>query len=347
VRVRFDACSDDYTGRDKPGVWHLEPKQDTWDLPVDAVTTIDHPGAFRPKRVKATAKTLATVEVTSCQIPLTHEDDMTYQNIQGKTVRGPEGQPKGLVLDLFRPGYMGPDEYFQHLYMGLGRARKLEWMLLRSFPLDGGGELDWSIFEKGPPEYLCEFMVALESRARKTRPKLLRAQRELGLPAFECLPQCLPDPAHAGRFLYNPLDWGFPDRRGDQTTLNESSVAASIGIPLRKRMRTKGPACLPVPAAKASASPARAVVIDARAPVPVASSALADGEVATSAPTGIHQQGPLANAAAGVGQRGAPSPGSVSGAMAIALAMPTGTPAARLRRRLALEAATKSCPGMR
>ena len=69
---------------------------------------------------------------------------MTYQNIQGKTVRGPEGQPKGLVLDLFRPSYMGREEYF--LCRGLGRARKLEWMLLRSFPLDLEGELDWSIF---------------------------------------------------------------------------------------------------------------------------------------------------------------------------------------------------------
>ena len=86
---------------------------------------------------------------------------MTYQNVQGKTIRGAEGQPKGLVLDLFRPGYMGRDEYFQHLYMGLGRARKLSWVLLRNFPMNEDGELDWSFFEAGPPDYLFEFMQVL------------------------------------------------------------------------------------------------------------------------------------------------------------------------------------------
>ena len=29
VEVRFDGCSDDYTGLGKPGVWHLAPRQDT------------------------------------------------------------------------------------------------------------------------------------------------------------------------------------------------------------------------------------------------------------------------------------------------------------------------------
>ena len=77
--------------------------------------------------------------------------------------------------------------------MGFGRARKLSWMLLRNFPTTDDGQLDWSIFEEGPPDYLCEFTEALEARARKTHPKLLRAQRELGLPAFECLPECLPE----------------------------------------------------------------------------------------------------------------------------------------------------------
>ena len=137
---------------------------------------------------------------------------MTFQNIQGKTVRGPEGQPKGLVLDLFKPGYMASEEYFQHIYMALGRARKLEWMLLRNFPVDAAGEPDWRIFEAGPPEYLCEFMEALQSRARKTMPKMLRSQRQLGFPAFECITPCEADPDNEGRFLYNPQDWGFPQR---------------------------------------------------------------------------------------------------------------------------------------
>ena len=52
-------------------------------------------------------------------------------------------------------------------------------------------------------------MDALESRARKTYPKLLKTQRDLDFPAFECIPQCRPDPDNKGRYLYNPSDWGF------------------------------------------------------------------------------------------------------------------------------------------
>ena len=69
-----------------------------------------------------------------CQIPLTHEDDMTFQNAQGKTIRGPEQESKGFVIDLFKPRTMGAEDYFQHVYMILGRARKLDWLLLRNFP---------------------------------------------------------------------------------------------------------------------------------------------------------------------------------------------------------------------
>ena len=172
----------------------------------------------------------------SCQIPLTHEDDMTFQNVQGKTVRGPEGQPKGLVLDMFKPGYMCKEEYFQHLYMGLGRARKLCWMLLRNFPTSEDGQLDWSIFEEGPPQYLVEFTEALETRARKTYPKLLKAQRELGFPAFENIPQCLLDSDNKGRFMYNPLDWGFACRG-----VPHAADVQATGPAVRKRMRMKGP----------------------------------------------------------------------------------------------------------
>ena len=83
--VRFDGCASDYTGLGKPGVWHLAPRQDTWTLPANAITVIDHPGAPRPKRVRASGKKAGKgkgIEVTSCQVPLTHEDDMTYHNIQ-------------------------------------------------------------------------------------------------------------------------------------------------------------------------------------------------------------------------------------------------------------------------
>ena len=280
IQVRFDECPDDYTGLGKPGVWRLAPKQDTWELDVDVVTTIDHPGAFKPKRVKVTAnkqRNLA-IEVTSCQVPLTHEDVMTFNNIQGKTVRGPQGEPKGLVLDLFKPPWMGPGEYYQHLYMGLGRARKLGWVLLRNFPTDAEGNLDWSLFEAGPPDYLCEFLEVLEERARRTYPKLLRAQQELGFPAFENLPRCAPNPDEPGKFLYRPSDWGMPDRSGTCTGPAAAPAHGYHGsMPLRKRLRCKGP--------EVFASPHASEPQEVQAPLTVVSQAMAKAlEMPTASP---------------------------------------------------------------
>lgn len=48
IAVRWDGCSDDYTGLGQPGVWHLEPQQDSWDFPLAKVYTINHPNAARP-----------------------------------------------------------------------------------------------------------------------------------------------------------------------------------------------------------------------------------------------------------------------------------------------------------
>ena len=145
-----------------------------------------------------------------------------------------------MVLDLLRPDYLAPAEYFQYVYMGVGRARKLDWILLRNFPTSADGELDWSIFEKGPPDFLCDFMEALEDRARKTLPKLLRAQGELQFPAFEAVPKCAPDPDFPGRFLYNPLDWGFPVRAAGQELVRPSGSDHIGPAPSRKRLRGAG-----------------------------------------------------------------------------------------------------------
>jgi hypothetical protein len=212
IAVRWDDCSEDYTGLGKPGAWHLKPKENKWDLPIDTLATINHPGAPRPKTVKLRAKRHAEVKVLRCQLSLTHEDDMTYQNAQGKTVRGPEDQAKGFVIDLFRPPNMLDEEYFQHVYMIMGRARKLEWVLMRNFPFTPDGEPDRSIFENGPPAYLCEFLDVLGQRARETWPRLLRCQRDLGMPAWEHIKPCAPDPKASGRYLYEPGDWGFHRR---------------------------------------------------------------------------------------------------------------------------------------
>ncbi len=204
VEVCFDGCSKDYTGLGRPGVWFVTPSKDTWELPISATATVDHPNARGKKQIKLKAKRNATVEVTRCQLALTHEDVKTYQNIQGQTVKCADGSAKGLVVDLERPRNMGEAEYFQHLYMVLGRARKLEWLLLRNFPCDEGGSPNWSIFERGPPGYLCEFTEKLKQRAAETWPRLLRAQCASGMPAFEDLPVCAPDPDNEGHFIYDP-----------------------------------------------------------------------------------------------------------------------------------------------
>ena len=272
VEVRWDDCAEDYTGLGKPGVWHLKPKQDVWKMPIDTVAIIDHPRAPGPKVVKLSSRKQATIEVTSSQEPLTHEDDMTFQNVQGKTIRGPEKQPKGFVVDMYKPQNMGPEEYFQHIYMVMGRARKLEWLLLRNFPSTPDGELDWTVFEKGLPAYLCEFMEALEGRARATWPRLLQCQRALGLPAWEDLKPCLPDPDHEERFLYVPEDWGF-QRRGcsvpgavplqSQGSQNPPRPPPPPHAPRKRRRRSNTTSVAPIveqttaPAPPVSAEPPR------------------------------------------------------------------------------------------
>ena len=145
-------------------------------MPASATATIDHPGAPRPKVLKLKGRKSNTIEVSRCQVPLTHEDVGTFQNMQGKTVRGPKPtqKAKGFVIDLYKPHNMSEPEYFQHLYMILGRARKLEWIVLRNFPQTADGASDWGIFENGPPAYICEFMEVLERRALLTMPRLLQ-----------------------------------------------------------------------------------------------------------------------------------------------------------------------------
>ena len=80
--------------------------QDTFDIPVTRKFTVNHPGALRPKTVSVKAKKSKGLQVTRTQISLASEHKVTYQNIQGQTVRGPESQPKGFVLDMYRPATM-------------------------------------------------------------------------------------------------------------------------------------------------------------------------------------------------------------------------------------------------
>ena len=238
VAIRFDGCSEDYTGLGKPGVWHLEPKKDVWHLPIERTATIDHPGAPRPKVVKLTRRKDATLEVTRCQLALTHESEGTYQNWQGKTARGPRDEPKGFIVDLFKPNQMSQPEYFQHIHMILGRVRKLEWLMIRNFPLDENSEPDWKIFEGGPSDYLCELMAVLEERAKQTYPRLLRAQRSLGMPAWEDIKPCPPDPEHEGRFLYVPDDWGITRPLGRADRFVPKTAKTPVSNSDKKQRRT-------------------------------------------------------------------------------------------------------------
>ena len=219
VAVRFDGCTEDYTGLGLPGVYFLTPASDEWDLPIERTMTIDHPGALRAKTVKVTGKKKnPEAKVTRTQLPLAPAGVGTFQNIQGTTVRAAEGGPIGFDVDLFRPSTMrgeGRDaEYFQHVYMALGRARRLDWMVIRNFPRTEAGALDWSIFERGPPDYLCEFMECLERLSASTLPRLERVPGELGVPAWEDVPRCEKDPRRPGRFLFDARAWAAQAMKG-------------------------------------------------------------------------------------------------------------------------------------
>lgn len=98
-------------------------------------------------------------------------------------------------------------EYFQHVYMSLGRARRLDEVLIRNFPQLESGELDWSIFEHGPPDYLVEFTRILHEKAKRTSRKLPAVQGDLGMPAFDDLPECFSDGEGIGRFRYDAHAW--------------------------------------------------------------------------------------------------------------------------------------------
>ena len=83
-----------------------------------------------------------------------------------------------MILDVFRPSHMqgesGEPEYYQHLHMGLGRSQRLDRILLHNFPRGDDGDLDWSILERGPPDFLIGFSHTLEKLAKRMLPRLLK-----------------------------------------------------------------------------------------------------------------------------------------------------------------------------
>ena len=119
LEVRIIGSTTDYTGTNRPGVFFLEPVGDSWTLRYRLSTTVSHPNAIKKKRTQ-----VIPLAMTRYQIPAAPETVGTYQNFQGKTVQGISGEPCGHTIDMMKPDYMSMDEYKQHVYMILGRAKK-------------------------------------------------------------------------------------------------------------------------------------------------------------------------------------------------------------------------------
>lgn len=78
--------------------------------------------------------------VTRAQLPLAPLSAGKYNKPQGKTLRGIGHTTGGANSDDFSAG-----DYTQHLYMILGRAERLDWILLRNLPTTANDALDLSI----------------------------------------------------------------------------------------------------------------------------------------------------------------------------------------------------------
>ena len=205
LEFRADGAGQDYTGLGKPGVWHLEPTCDEWVLHYKLHYTINHP-CSTPKRMKKTNS--LEVQMTRCQVPAAPERVGTFQNMQGKTVRGPDKEPLGHTIDLHKPDYFHGGEYKQHLYMILGRATSLDYCLFDNFPMDEDGFPDWHWFEEGPPDYLVHFLEELERRAATSRAAIETARQRLRIfPPWEHVPESRKLDEGDTEFAYNRETW--------------------------------------------------------------------------------------------------------------------------------------------
>ena len=83
---------DDYSEQGLPGIWHLDPSEDTFRL-----------------RIRRRGEIY--LDVTRVQYPVAPWMAGTYNNQQGKTVRY-----MGHTIDFSKPDYFTNDEYTQHVY---------------------------------------------------------------------------------------------------------------------------------------------------------------------------------------------------------------------------------------
>ena len=110
------------------------------------------------------------LDAVRIQVPLATLAAGTYNNAQGKTIKG-----VGRAIVFSKPDYSSADDYTQRLYMILGRAQALECSLFCNLPEMPEGDIDFSIFQTNPPACIAEF-----EEARRHLP---------GFPATEHLPR--------------------------------------------------------------------------------------------------------------------------------------------------------------
>jgi len=240
LEVRLDGCAEDYTGTSRRGVWRLEPTTDDWTLKYKLKTTIDHPNA---RRTNKTA--IVPLGITRSQVPAAPEPVGTYQAFQGKTCRNFAGEPVGHIIDLSIPSYFHRSETKQHLYMILGRATALEYTLLRNFPRTDDGELDWSYFEEGPPDYLVHFLEELERRDTNSKITIENIRKHFGIfPTWDRLPPCEKLKPEDEEFIYDASSWDQASQIRISRRVSQKRKVDDLGVyaaklePVHKIIRT-------------------------------------------------------------------------------------------------------------
>ena len=226
VELRMHGCAVDFTQSGRPGVFFLVPKNGDWDYKFrPPPKVVNHPHTAQPQSVTS-AKAIMPLRAT--QLPLAPAGVGTFQNVQGKTARDElgAGAPIGHTIDLELPCH--DDESWSHYFMILGRATSLSTTLLHNFPVDANGNYDWSLFEAGPPPYMCQVFQELERRYRLTRQRIENAR--LRLDVF---------PPHSALALPNRTTTTLSEPPAPSTEKKRKADVLLQGLPLRGRLEER------------------------------------------------------------------------------------------------------------
>ena len=104
------------------------------------------------------------------QFPLAPEEVRTAQTAQGMTF-------KRCLMFLERPGNMGMDDWWFHVYVMLSRVRCIKDLLVFGLP-------PRALLERGPPAFIRNATAKLEAMAVASRSHCATARSELGWPAL-------------------------------------------------------------------------------------------------------------------------------------------------------------------